>query len=86
MTEPTKAPETWQGKVKTQVYRIATGWYLEVVVPHPDNPEMPDQLMTIKCDNEWWATFLQSSVDELLTNAQGREYFLTHAPEFRYEG
>ena len=83
MTEPTKEP--WESRVKTQVYEVNNGWYRETVIPHPDNPEMPDQMMTIKCDNQWWARFLETSIKELLQSPFTGN-FLEQAPEFRYEG
>lgn len=85
MNDP-QAP-TVNGNIVTEVYEVNLGWYLEIVIPHPDNPEMPDQLMTIKCDNEWWAKFLQSAIQYFTDNTpNGVNSFLADAPEFRYEG
>lgn len=83
MTEPTEEP--WEKRVKTQVYEVNNGWYLEVVIPHPDNPEMPNQLMTVKCDNEWWAKFLENCIEEGLQCPDLSEH-LEALPDFRYEG
>ena len=82
MTGPTEQEKSWEEKVKTQVYEVNNGWYLEIVVPHPDNPEMPEQLMTIKCDNEWWAKFLELSV----SCYKSSHIALGHLPDFKYEG
>lgn len=85
--EQTEPEGQWFEKpIKTTVYKVANGWYLEVVVKHPDNPELPDQLMTIKCDNEWWARFLNFAIVSLAQRDDGLSMFDEAAPEFRYEG
>lgn len=84
MTKPTEK-KPWEEGVETNVYEVNKGWYFETVIPHPDNPEMPDQLMTVKCDNEWWARFLEASVKELLQSPFTGN-FLEKAPKFKYEG
>jgi hypothetical protein len=83
MTEPTE--KAWKDGVETQVYKVNHGWYFEVVIPHPDNPEMPDQLMTLKCNNEWWARFLENCVHEGLQDPDLAQN-LEALPDFRYEG
>lgn len=84
MTEPKEL--TWPEKpIRTSVYTVNAGWYLEVVVQHPDNPEMPEQLMTIKCDNEWWARFLEYAIKDI-SRAELLNDFDATAPEFRYKG
>lgn len=84
MTEPETPPEHWYNyPINSKVYKVLDKWYLEIVVKHPDNPEMPDQLMTIKCDNEWWAKFLEWSIEQ---EPELLEEFDAEAPEFRYEG
>ena len=83
MTEPTEKP--WKDRVETTVYEVNNGWYLEIVVPHPDNPEMPEQLMTIKCDNQWWAKFLQNCIEAELESSDLSQN-LEALPDFKYEG
>lgn len=84
MTEPTEPKKWYEKGVTTSVYMVNSGWYLELVVSHPDNPEMPDQLMTIKCDNEWWARLLEYAIDHM--DYVELDDFDEGAPEFRYEG
>lgn len=83
MTEP-QVPAI-DGDITTEVYQVNAGWYLEIVIPHPNNPEMPRQSMTIKCDNEWWARFLAYTLDDIV-DTQYIEEFSKNAPTFRYEG
>jgi hypothetical protein len=96
MPAPDEKP-WYEKEITTSVYTVNAGWYVEIVIAHPDNPEMPPQLMTVKCDNEWWAKFLEYAIKSLLMEpAQdreglrysngSREEFDKTAPEFRYEG
>lgn len=90
MTEPESEPEfhleSWEKVFKTEVYQVNAGWYLEITIPHPDNPEMPNQSMTLKCDNEWWARYLDACIHDLTDVNELLNNFLEEAPEFRYEG
>lgn len=89
MTNPadksTPAESLWEDRVETTVYEVNMGWYLEIKIPHPDNPKMPDQLMTIKCDNQWWAKFLENCIHEGLQSVELDEW-LEALPDFKYEG